>query len=207
MKMSLRKARFVLKSQGDLGDLLFAIGTVISSPKSSLDDIILGLRHPEVIAEQAALALYRRTGRPLPRDRADISTDGADWAKWIARMNESSMEGASRSQPPLRGTTHANPGQKLKSSFFQDLAMETGLSRKQVTLVLSGLSTAIKRGLANGKDVTIPGLIKFTVTKKPAAKARTVDNPFKPGERLRIAAKPARRVVKVRPLKALKEMV
>ena len=31
-------------------------------------------------------------------------------------------------------------------------------------------------------------------------------NPFKPGEMMKVAAKPARRVVKVRALKSLKDM-
>jgi hypothetical protein len=55
---------------------------------------------------------------------------------------------------------------------------------------------------------TLPGLLKITTVKKPARKAqKNVPNPFKPGEMIDIAAKPARTVVKVRPLKKLKDMV
>ena len=53
---------------------------------------------------------------------------------------------------------------------------------------------------------TVPGLMKITVQKKPATKARKGINPFT-GEEIMIKAKPARKVVKVRPLKNLKEMV
>ena len=55
---------------------------------------------------------------------------------------------------------------------------------------------------------TIPGLMKVQVVRKPATKAKkNVPNPFKPGELMDVAAKPARNVVKVRPLKKLKDMV
>ena len=49
--------------------------------------------------------------------------------------------------------------------------------------------------------------MKIKVNKKPATKARKgVPNPFRPGELMDVAAKPARKVVKVLPLKALKDM-
>ena len=54
---------------------------------------------------------------------------------------------------------------------------------------------------------TLPGLLKITTVKKPARRARKgVPNPFKPGETMDVAAKPAQTVVKVRPLKRLKDM-
>ena len=48
--------------------------------------------------------------------------------------------------------------------------------------------------------------MKITVQKKPATKARKGVNPFT-GEEMMFKAKPARKVVKVRALKKLKEMV
>ena len=48
--------------------------------------------------------------------------------------------------------------------------------------------------------------MKITVIHKEATKARKGINPFTKEEQL-FKAKPARNVVKVRPLKALKEMV
>jgi hypothetical protein len=60
------------------------------------------------------------------------------------------------------------------------------------------------RGIGEFK---LPGLLKVKVTKKPATKARkNVPNPFRPGEFMDVSAKPARKVVKVLPLKALKDM-
>ena len=57
-----------------------------------------------------------------------------------------------------------------------------------------------------GHDIAaVPGLIKVQVKQKPATKARKGINPFT-GEETTFKAKPARRVVKVTPLKKLKEM-
>jgi hypothetical protein len=54
----------------------------------------------------------------------------------------------------------------------------------------------------------IPGLVKIERKKVPARPARkNVPNPFKPGELMNVAAKPASTKVKVRPLKNLKSMV
>jgi len=62
----------------------------------------------------------------------------------------------------------------------------------------------LKKGGAG--QFTIPGLMKWEVKRKPAKKARRGINPFT-GEEMMFKAKPARNVVKVRPLKKLKEMV
>jgi hypothetical protein len=56
-------------------------------------------------------------------------------------------------------------------------------------------------------DFTIPGLAKVTVVRKPATKAGQRPNPFKPGEMMEVKAKPARNIIRVRPLKMLKDMV
>jgi len=52
----------------------------------------------------------------------------------------------------------------------------------------------------------MPGLFKIKVNKKPAKKARKGINPFT-GEETMFKAKPAHKVVKITPLKALKDMV
>ena len=68
---------------------------------------------------------------------------------------------------------------------------------------------AIKKniGSRSGSGIfTIPGLCKIVVQRKPATKERQGINPFT-GEKTTFKAKPARNVVKVRPLKTLKDMV
>jgi hypothetical protein len=64
MLNTIREARDVLISGGDLVALAEAIGTIISDPASSLDDLRLGLRHGGMVAEQALLELRRRGATP-----------------------------------------------------------------------------------------------------------------------------------------------
>jgi nucleoid DNA-binding protein len=52
----------------------------------------------------------------------------------------------------------------------------------------------------------LPGLLKIYVHTRPATKERTGRNPAT-GEEIKIAAKPAKKVVKVRALKKLKELI
>lgn len=96
-----------------------------------------------------------------------------------------------------------------KTEILNNIAEETGLARKDVAAVLESLSGEIKKGVSKRGpgQFTIPGLCKIVVQRKPATKAATRPNPFKPGEMMDVAAKPARNVVKVRPLKNLKDMV
>ena len=99
---------------------------------------------------------------------------------------------------------------RTKSQIFGDIAESTGLSRKQVAGVFDAMGGLIKRDMgARGPGIfTVPGLMKIKRIHKPARPARKgVPNPFKPGELMDVPAKPARRVVKVLPLKALKTMV
>ena len=96
-----------------------------------------------------------------------------------------------------------------KTQLYAHIAEETGLARKDVGKVFDSLGDVIAghvktRGAGEFK---VPGLLKIKVNKKPATKARkNVPNPFRPGELMDVAAKPARKVVKVLPLKALKDM-
>jgi nucleoid DNA-binding protein len=96
-----------------------------------------------------------------------------------------------------------------KSDILNKLAEGTGLNRKQVSSVIDELAKLI--GQSVGKkgpgSFNMPGLFKIVVTRKPATKATTRPNPFKPGEMMSVPAKPARNVVKIRPLKSLKDMV
>ena len=97
-----------------------------------------------------------------------------------------------------------------KSQLMGAIAEETGLTKKEVIGVIESLEDNIHRHLnkKGAGQFTLPGLAKFKVFAKPARKARKgVPNPFKPGELMDIAAKPASTKVKVRPLKNLKDMV
>ena len=95
-----------------------------------------------------------------------------------------------------------------KTEVFSQIADETGLSKKDVAAVFDSLQGQIRKALGRGgpKCFTIHGLCKVTVQHKPATKERQGINPFT-GEETTFKAKPARNVVKVRPLKNLKDMV
>jgi len=101
----------------------------------------------------------------------------------------------------------ANPVKAAtKSEILTNIATSTELSRKQVASVLDALSEQIKIGVGKkGPGVfVVPGLMKIMVIQKPATKAHKGINPFTKLE-VMFKAKPARKVIKVRALKALKE--
>ena len=93
-----------------------------------------------------------------------------------------------------------------KSEILTNIATATELTRKQVASVFEALAQQIKAAVGKkGPGVfAVPGLMKITVIHKPATKARKGINPFTKEEQM-FKAKPARKVVKVRPLKALKD--
>lgn len=95
-----------------------------------------------------------------------------------------------------------------KSETLSAIADQSGVVKRDVAAVLDALGVVISRqvGKKGPGQFTLPGLLKITILSKPATKATTKPNPFKPGEMMAVKAKPARRIVKVRPLKNLKEM-
>ncbi len=92
-----------------------------------------------------------------------------------------------------------------KSQLADKIATHSGLSKAQCMEVFTALTSVIGAELKAGRPVTISGLIKITLQHKAATPARQGKNPFT-GEAMMIKAKPARKVVRVRPLKALKDM-
>ncbi len=95
-----------------------------------------------------------------------------------------------------------------KSEIISGIADATGLTKKDVSSVFEAMAAQIKKSLGRRGHgaYTVPGLMKLVVKRKPAAKARPGINPFT-GEETIFKAKPARNVVKIRPLKNLKDMV
>jgi len=95
-----------------------------------------------------------------------------------------------------------------KSEIVSGIADATGLTKKDVSSVFEAMASQIKKSLGrSGPGVyAVPGLMKLMVQRKPATKARKGINPFT-GEETMFKAKPARNIVKIRPLKNLKDMV
>jgi len=95
-----------------------------------------------------------------------------------------------------------------KTELLEALSTGSELTKKQVGQVLDVLGEVIGTQLAKkGPGIFIlPGLLKISRVSKPARKAGKKPNPFKPGEMMEVKARAAYNVVKVRPLKKLKEM-
>ncbi len=97
---------------------------------------------------------------------------------------------------------------RSKGEIFSTIAEHVGVTRKQVAHVFDIMGSMIGADLSKGAgEFAVPGMMRIKVIKKPATKATTKPNPFKPGEMMTVKAKPARNIIKIRPLKGLKEMV
>jgi len=93
-----------------------------------------------------------------------------------------------------------------KSELIQKIADETSLARKDVKAVLDSLATHGYKELKKAGAFVLPGFAKFIVVKKPATKERKGINPFTK-EPTVFKAKPARKMLKARPVKAAKDAV
>jgi nucleoid DNA-binding protein len=107
---------------------------------------------------------------------------------------------------PLKISAAATP--RSKSDVFATIAQHAGVHRRDVAAVFHALGALIKADLSKlGAGVfKIPGMMRIAVTRKPAIKARLGVNPFTK-EEVMFKAKPARNLVRVRPLRGLKDMV
>ncbi|MDR2757420.1 MAG: HU family DNA-binding protein [Planctomycetaceae bacterium] len=97
-----------------------------------------------------------------------------------------------------------------KSQMIVEIAEATNLAKKDVAAVVDALGEEIKKSISKkgAGSFTFPGLLKIEkklVKAKPAKK--NVPNPLKPGTFTDRPAKPAHYRVKVKPLKALKDVV
>lgn len=103
-----------------------------------------------------------------------------------------------------------NPATKArsKSEVYGIIAEHNGLTRKQVGGIFETVGKLIAADLdKSGPGMfNVPGLMKVTVVRKAATKARKGINPFTKQE-VMFKAKPARNVVKIRALKGLKDLV
>ncbi len=126
--------------------------------------------------------------------------------------SRSAGKSSAKSKPAAGRKISASAKPRKKSELFTLIAEHTELTRKQVASVFDTLGSVMsvdlaKPGASSPKTFVVPGMMKVQSTYKPATKATQKPNPFKPGEMMTVKAKPARTVIKVRPLKGLKEMV
>jgi DNA-binding protein HU-beta len=99
-------------------------------------------------------------------------------------------------------------GPMSKSDLINKLVDESDgkVTRKDAKALLEQLASIGQTELKKAGTFVLPGLVKMVVVKKPATKARKGINPFT-GEPTVFKAKPARKVVKARPVKAAKDSV
>src|SRR5438477_6789973 len=107
---------------------------------------------------------------------------------------------------PLKIGASGKP--RSKGDVFGTIAQHVGIHRRDVAAVFHVMGSLIKADLAKGGSgvFKVPGLMRITVKRKPATKAHMGINPFTK-EQVMFKAKPARNVVRVRPLQGLKAMV
>lgn len=101
------------------------------------------------------------------------------------------------------------PTPPTKTETYALIAKRTGLTRKQVSSVFDSLYDLAKEHLDpdDGMGVfAIPGLAKIRVVEKSATRPRRGVNPFT-GEPITIPGKPSRPVIKLQPLKPLRDIV
>jgi nucleoid DNA-binding protein len=94
-----------------------------------------------------------------------------------------------------------------KGEVYRTLAEQTGHARKDIVAVCDALTDLMTKQLKKQGTFNLLGLAKMALVKKPAVKGgKLVRNPFT-GEMVPQKPKPASKAVKIRPMKALKDMV
>jgi len=148
--------------------------------------------------------MAKRKKKAKAKKRTTRTTTARSKARKPAKA--ASRKSASKAAKPQKIAPASKP--RTKSEVYRVIAEQTGLARKDVQSVFDNLGTILAADLGRrGPGVMqVPGLMKVTVKRMPAKKARKGINPFT-GEETIFKAKPARNVVKVRPLSALKKMV
>jgi nucleoid DNA-binding protein len=96
--------------------------------------------------------------------------------------------------------------QLSKSQLVERISTATEMSKRDVKNVMDTLVDVGHKELKKNGIFLVPGFAKFVVVKKPATKARKGTNPFT-GEEMMFKAKPARKIVRARPVKAAKDAV
>jgi DNA-binding protein HU-beta len=96
--------------------------------------------------------------------------------------------------------------QMSKSELIQKITEQHagGMTKKDVKSVIEALASIGYKELKKTGVFVVPGFAKFVVIKKPATKARKGINPFTKEPTI-FKAKPARKVIRARPVKAVKD--
>ena len=95
-----------------------------------------------------------------------------------------------------------------KVQFVTAVAEQSGLTKKQANAALDAINAVVagELGKKGPGEVILPGLLRLSVVNKPATREHEGVNPFTK-EPMTYKAKTARKVVKIRALKALTDAV
>jgi DNA-binding protein HU-beta len=95
-----------------------------------------------------------------------------------------------------------------KSELIQKVVEQhpTEIARKDVKGVIETVVEIGHKELKKTGAFVVPGFAKFVVIKKPATKTREGINPFTKEPTI-FKAKPARKIIRARPVKAVKDAV
>ncbi len=127
-------------------------------------------------------------------------------AKKKASAKKAAPKAAATKKPAKIVSAKDKP--RTKSEVLTVISDHVGISKKEVAAVFDVMGEMIEKDLKKNAcgAFNVPGMMKVSVQRKPATKARKGINPFTKEEMI-FKAKPARNVVKVRPLKGLKDRV
>jgi DNA-binding protein HU-beta len=128
-------------------------------------------------------------------------------SRWVAQFPPSKSSGK-LSFTRFERMKEALTKMMSKSQLIQEIADKhpNNISRKDVKAVIESLATIGYKELKKSGAFLVPGFAKFVVIKKPATKERSGINPFTKEPTI-FKAKPARKIVRARPVKAAKDAV
>ena len=153
----------------------------------------------------------KTTARKKAPARRKTATRKKTTRKTTARKKTTTSRTAKKTTTAARKPakiTSARGKARSKSEIYGVIADHVGITKKEVAAVFDTMGQIIEADLKKGAigAFNVPGMMKVVVQNKKAVKARKGINPFT-GEEQMFKAKPARRIVKVRPLKGLKDLV
>jgi len=158
---------------------------------------------------KATPAKPAKAATPAPAPAAKATAKAAP-APTPAPVAKGKAKGKAPAAPaPAPKVAAPAPKAMTKTAIYQSLAEATKLSRTQVGEVFDALVTLIKQQV--GKEgpgvMKLPGLIKLSRVTKEATPEHEKPDPFNKGEMMTVKAKEARTLIKVSPLKDLKELI
>ena len=125
---------------------------------------------------------------------------------WLRIGQASGETGAKNASNAAEDSFQEDLSMMSKSELIQKIADECSVAKKDVKAVMESMASVGHKELKKVGVFVLPGFAKFLVVKKPATPERQGINPFTK-EPTVFKAKPARKTLKVRPVKAAKDAV